>query len=365
MAAKGRRSAHNLIEALGKEPQRFEFFQAVRVLEQQGRRQGRDPRFETLRAVGEDSDPRREAVRFTATQSLAFPTSEVNAFRESRAEPEAKRPPGPPRMSVGFLGLTGPSGVLPQQFSELLIRSVRSKSLSLRDFLDLFNHRTISLFVRAWEKYRLPPSYERGGAGGRDAISGALYDLIGLGSGHLRERLEVNDEAFVHYSGYLSHGPKSAAGLESMLSDYFERRVEIEQFKGRWMNLAPDELTAMPGPHDAESCFCQLGVNAVVGDRVWDVQGSFRIRIGPLTYAQFARFMPSGEDLKKLAELTRLYVGPGLSVDVQLTLAKDEVPECQLLSEGDSAPRLGWNTWIKHRPYREDVDDAVYLLDRF
>ena len=365
MAAKGGRSPHNLIEALGKKPHRFGFFQAVRVLEQLGRRQGRDPRFETLRAVGEDADPKREAVRFTAVQSLAFPTSEIGAFRESKSDPDAKGPPGPPKLSVGFMGLTGPSGVLPQQFTETLIRSVRAKSVSLRDFLDLFNHRTISLFYRAWEKYRLPPSYERGGAGGKDPISATLYDLIGLGSGHLRERLTVNDEAFVHYSGHLSHGPKSAAGLESMLSDYFERPVEIEQFKGRWMNLAVDEQTSMPGLHDMESCFCQLGVNAVVGDRVWDVQGSFRIRLGPLSYPQFARFMPSGEDLKKLAELTRLYIGPGLSVDVQLTLAKDEVPECQLLSEGDGAPRLGWNTWIKQAPYRHDVDDAVYLLDRF
>ncbi len=365
MAAKGRRSPHNLIEALGKRPHRFEFFQAVRVLEMLGRRQGRDPRFEKLRAVGEDADPKREAVRFTAAQSLAFPTSEIATFRETKPEPEAKKPPGPPRMSVGFMGLTGPSGVLPQQFTEMLIRSVRSKSVSLRDFLDLFNHRTISLFYRAWEKYRLPPSYERGGAGGNDAISGALYDLVGLGSGHLRKRLKVNDEALIHYSGHLSHGPKSAAGLESMLSDYFERPVEIEQFKGRWMNLALDELSTLPGPHDLESSFCQLGVTAVIGDRVWDVQGSFRIKLGPLTYAQFVRFMPSGDELKKLAELTRLYIGPGLSVDVQLTLAKDDVPDCQLVADGDGAPRLGWNTWIKQAPYRHDVDDAVYLLDKF
>ena len=364
MAAKGRRSPHNLIEALGREPQRFEFFQAVRVLEQEGRRQARDPRFEARRAVGEDADPKREAVRFAATQSLAFPTSEISAFRPGESETEAKRPP-PPRMTVAFMGLTGPSGVLPQQFTEMLIRSIRAKSVSLRDFLDLFNHRTVSLFYRAWEKYRLPPSYERGGAGGKDAISSALYDLIGLGSRHLRERLTVNDEAFVHYSGYLSHGPKSAAGLEAMLSDYFERRVEIEQFKGRWMNLAADELTALPGRDDAEAAFCQLGVNAVVGDRVWDVQGSIRIKLGPLTYGQFVRFMPSGEDLKKLAELTRLYVGPGLSVDVELTLARDSVPECQLVADGEGAPRLGWNTWIGQAAVRHDVTDAVYLLDRF
>ncbi|NNG04038.1 MAG: type VI secretion system baseplate subunit TssG [Inquilinus sp.] len=363
MAAKGRRQAHSLIERLAREPHRFEFFQAVRLLEQAARREARDPRFEGRRAVGEDGDPRREAVRFAALQSLSFPTSQIAAFTTQKAADPAQPAP-PPRLTVSFMGLTGPSGVLPQQFTEQLIRSVRAKSFSLRDFLDLFNHRIVSLFHRAWEKYRLPVAYERGGAGAKDPISAALFALVGLGSGQMRGRLAVDDEAVVHFAGHLAHGPTSASGLEAMLSDYFERRVSVEQFRGRWMYLAVDERSRMPGTHDRETAFCELGVNAVVGDRVWDVQGAFRIRLGPLTYRQFLRFMPSGEDLRKLAQLTRLYVGPGLGFDVQVSLARDEVPACQLLGEGAEVPRLGWNTWVKSGDLDSDANDAVYRLDR-
>ena len=144
MAAKGRRHPDNLIETLHDQPYRFEFFQAVRILEQLARRQSRDPRFAAMSPVGEDSEPSREAVRFKAAQALSFPTSEISTVRQPQADTEAKGPAGPTEMTVNFMGLTGPTGVMPQYDTETLIRSMRAKSLSLRDFLDLFNHRTIS-----------------------------------------------------------------------------------------------------------------------------------------------------------------------------------------------------------------------------
>jgi type VI secretion system protein ImpH len=113
-----------------------------------------------------------------------------------------------------------------------------------------------------------------------------------------------------------------------------------------------------------EGSFAQLGANAVVGERVWDVQGSFRIRIGPVRYQQFISFMPGSKDLAQLVDLTRLFVGPTFSFDMQLTLAKEEVPYLALAGEGDYVPRLGWNTWLKHEEFRQDASDAVFLLDR-
>ena len=359
MATARRRPRTPLIDRLFEEPHAFEFFQAVQILERAAQRasdvagRGR---------VGEDESPRQEAVRFRAYQALLFPPAAVSGS-EPPTQSEAGRPARPPALSVAFMGLTGPSGVLPQHYTELLIRSLRDKSFSLRDFFDLFNHRLISLFHRAWEKYRLPATFERS-APKEDPVTSCLMAIVGLDTPHLRNRLAVDDDAIVHYAGHYAHWPRSAVALEALLSDFFGRTVRVEQFRGRWTWLAPDELTAMPSRRHPEGAFAQLGVTAVVGERVWDVQGSFRIRIGPLGYAQFVSFMPGSKDLEQLVDLTRLYVGPTLGFDVQLTLAKEEVPYLELASEGDYVPRLGWNTWAKHREYRHDVSDAVFNLDQ-
>ena len=360
MAAKSRGPGPTLIEALFAEPERFGFFQAVRILEWAGQQ-----------AVGENADPIEEAVRFRSLASLTFPPSEVTSLAASKTDASADQTKRPPEMTVGFMGLTGPMGVLPQHYTELLLRDLRNRSDALRDFLDLLDHRAISLFVRAQEKYRLSATYERHGVGGHDPISRALYSLVGFGTPHLGSRLAVDldgqprigDEVLLHYAGHLAHWPRSASALRALLSDYFGRPVAVEQFQGRWLNLAKNERTMMPAPDMPDGRFCALGVDAVCGDRVWDIQSSFRLRIGPLSYTQFVSFMPDGNELAQLAHLTRLYVGPAMSFDVQLTFRKEEVPSLSLASDSEAAPRLGWNTWIKHEAFRRDADDAIYLLD--
>jgi type VI secretion system protein ImpH len=251
---------------------------------------------------------------------------------------------------------------MPQHYTELLIKSLRDKSFALRDFFDLFNHRLISLFHRAWEKYRLPATFERQ-APGEDAVTASLMAIVGLATPNLRERMAVDDEAVAHYAGHYSHWPRSVSALEAILSDFFERPVRIEQFRGRWAWLSADEFTALPQGRASEGSFAQLGINAVVGERVWDVQGSFRVCIGPLTYRQFSDFMPGNRNLAQLVDLTRLFVGPTFSFDMQLTLARREVPFLALATAGDYVPRLGWNTWLKHAEFEEDATDAVFLLD--
>jgi type VI secretion system protein ImpH len=356
MAAASGRPRPPLIERLFKEPERFRFFQAVRLLERESARAAaNDSHLERRRPVGEDADPSAEVVRFRALPSLSFPPAEIASLKQSEDHG--------PEMTVTFMGLAGPSGVLPQHYTAAIIRTVREKSLSLRDFFDLFNHRLISLFWRAWAKYRLPIAYEHGARRGGDRITDALRALAGIGGEHLQGRARVGDETLLHYSGHLSHFPRSAAGLGAMLSDYFGRPVRVQQFFGRWLPLAPSERSRLASRERPSGTYCALGVDATLGARVWDVQGSFRLHIGPLSYAQFLGFMPEGDDLTRLGELTKLYVGPDLSFDVQLTLKKDEVPMLRL--SGDAAPRLGWNTWLRHEPEWRDRDDAVFLRNVF
>jgi type VI secretion system protein ImpH len=349
MASSGRRSRTPVIDRLIEEPHAFEFFQAVRSSNEARRVTGR-------LAADRRAGCHCEEPALCAYQALQF------RWRSIKPQiPAMSTSPASPELAVGFLGLTGPSGVLPQHYTELLIRNLRDKNLAVRDFFDLFNHRLISLFHRAWEKYRLPATYERQ-APDEDAVTACLMAIVGLDTPHLRNRLAVDDEAIVHFAGHYAHWPRSVAALEAILSDFFERRVRIQQFHGRWTWLSPDEFTALP----ARACGdrSRSSVRMPWWASASGTSGQLPHPHRSVRYQQFISFMPGSKDLAQLVDLTRLFVGPTFSFDMQLTLAKEEVPYLALAGEGDYVPRLGWNTWLKHEEFRQDASDAVFLLDR-
>lgn len=324
---------------LARDPQSVHFFQAVRLLE----------RLEPDRsAVGRFGDPRAEVVRFSVPPSISFPASEIQ-----RLDFDGD---GPPRMAVNFLGLTGPTGVLPHQYTLHVAERVRARDTAMRDFLDLFHHRLVSLFYRAWEKYRFGVVHERDRA---DSLTAHLADMVGIGTPGLRARLGLHDETLLFYAGLLLPQQRSAVALEQLLTDYFEVPVTVEQFVGGWLPLGRQDQCAVGLREDAST---QLGLGAVVGDEMWDPQGRVRLRIGPLSRARYDEFLPGGGALDRLRSLVRFYTDDQFDVDVQLVLARDEVPACVLGSQDDGALPLGWATWLRTRPFDHDADETVLTL---
>lgn len=353
---------------------RFDFFQAVRLLEQRQREREsrRAGELDELQAeghgVGRDLHPGSEAVRFRALPALSFPAGPISEVHDALITAASRGQAPPPVMVVSFLGLTGPSGALPRHYTELLLQRIREKDPSLRDFLDLFNHRLISFFYRAWEKYNWPVAYERAqldNPGGEpDPVTRSLYCLEGMGTSGLRGRLSVDDEVFLYYCGHYSHAPRSALALECLLSEYLDMNVAVLQCQGQWLSLEPDDQARMPSLTEPNGRNNQLGVSVVVGERIWDLQSKFRLRIGPLSWQQFRTLMPNGPALRPLCEMTRLYAGPTLDFDVQPILKPEEVPGCRLTPDSDQGPYLGWTTWmpVSAIPLSRPVDDAVFQI---
>jgi type VI secretion system protein ImpH len=404
--ARGPRGERSLEDWLFEEGYAFDFFQAVRLLE----------RLDATRApVGRAGAPDAEAVRFHARLSLDFPPSTI--YEIKRPTPEFPLP----ALTAAFMGMTGPSGVLPRHYTELLMRLEReakgAEKRALRAWLDLFNHRFISLFHRAWDKYRFFLAFERGEYNRRepDPFTLGLLSLIGLGTPALRDRLyifrrdagqafqpdavqldsvspagyrqagkpdipgllgRIDDLALLRYAGFFAHRPRNAVSLECLLSAFLKLPVQVIQFQGQWLKLDPANCTALGPPPaglgragmaGAGAANNALGRNVVVGDRVWDVQSKIRVRLGPLTYAQFQNFLPDfmphpeRKGLFLLSQLVRLYVGPEFDVEFQLVLQKEEVPSCTLGARGPGmGSRLGWNTWSKKKPKTHDAEEAVF-----
>ena len=323
-------------------------------------------------AIGHDARPQQEVVSFQASPTASFAAAEISGISRSASE----QGDGRAEMSVNFLGLTGPSGTLPRHYTALVIERghPRHKDHAMREFFDLFNHRIVSFFYRAWEKYRFPFGYERVHRASvpveptpdrDDLFTTCLYCLMGLGTKGLRDRFGFDDETVLYYGAYFSRRPRCAISLQEMLASWLGVPAEIRQFEGQWLYLGADDQSSFPSKASRDGRNLELGMTAIAGSKVWDVQGKLRVRIGPLNFQQFSQFLPEGSRFRPLCQLTRLYVGPEFDFDVQLVLQADEVPWCQFSSEPANAPRLGWNTWIRSKNFSHDVDDAVFVSSNF
>lgn len=329
----------SLEKRLENEPFAFRFFQAVRLLEHLWPE--REP-------VGRFARPEQEVARFSANPSLTFPPSEIHALEQREGKP--------PRVIVNFMGLTGPLGVLPIWYTNLIKERVRAGDTAPRDFLDIFNHRAISLFFHAWEKHRFAISYERGE---REGLTAYLLDFVGLGTEGLEDRQDIPDDALLFYAGLLSQRPRSAASMAQILSDYFDVPVEVEQFIGAWYRLDRRSICIMDERPDISQ---QVGFGAIVGDEVWDQHSRARIKIGPLSMERYLEFLPNGSAFRPLRALTRFFSNGEVDFEVQLILEQPQVPRCELGGEGDARPQLGWVTWMKSGPMDRNPGDTILEL---
>jgi len=341
MAAEGRGPGATLDEQLFEESYRFDFFQAVRLLE----------RLQPARVpVGRHgAAPGREIVRFRSYPTLNFPPSQIVSINGVENQDEAGSVPL--EMVVSFMGMVGPLGVLPSHVTELVAERVRYKDSSLWAFLDLFGHRMVSLFYRAWERYRFTVAYERGD---RDNFTEYVFGLIGMGTGGIREKLLFPDKGLLLYAGLIGQRPHSASAVEAVLSDYFNVKAKVTPFSGQWLNLDDESLCRL-GKANSE-----LGVGTIAGNRVWDVQSTFRLTFGPLKLCEFNSFLPTSPEHKTAVQLIKLLVGAELDFELRLILKAEDVPDCSFSADAPIKPVLGWTTWLKTKPFTEDASQVAF-----
>jgi type VI secretion system protein ImpH len=323
--------------SLADAPYRHDFYQTLRRLECL---HAPKPRWGLARR------PVDESVRFGQDPDLSFAPAPLASFDRATGG-------RPPRLQVRLFGLLGPNGPLPIHITEYARDRLRqSNDPTLSRFLDLFHHRFLALFYRAWAQAQPHVNHDRPAD---DRFAVYLGSFLGIAPAAFRARDTVPDLAKLFHVGALIRHTRNAEGLRAILRHFFRVQVEIEQFVGDWMPLAAEQRTYLG--RDA----AVLGVAAVVGSRVWDRQHKFRIWIGPLTFAEYQSFLPGGTQLRKLVDWVRLYANFELRWDVRLMLKKAEVPQTRL----GAGRRLGWTTWLGQRRTDADADDLCLDAEAF
>ena len=380
-----RRQPTAVIERLLQEPHRFEFFQAVRLLEQWF---AHDEQLDSTTVL-------TRRVQFRNSLSLAFPPSEIAEFTAvlaAEGQEGTRREPAdgtdamlervadstvaqveansdtratPARansrrvkhieMTPAFIGLLGAGGALPVFYTELFAqREFHHKDTAARAFMDIFLHRAVVLFYQAWRKHRLAIQFE---ADRRNRFLPLVLAVAGLGQKSLRDRLSaraggVSDDTLAYFAGALQQRPVSAVMIQRVLAQYFDVAVRLDQFIGRWFQLPPDNQTRL-GTANA-----LLGQGAVASERVWQRDLRVRLTLGPMPRVKFRRFLPGGPAALALRELLTLFTGVTLEYEVRLALQAADVRPAQLGS-GES-PLLGWDGFLVSEPSAVDRHDAGY-----
>jgi type VI secretion system protein ImpH len=315
--------------ALARDPDRHGFFEAVRRLQ---RATPDRPR------IGHSARPADDPVRFGQLPSLAFAPRTIAAY-------QVRADGGPPRMAVQAFGLFGPNGPLPTHLTEYAHeRQHNANDPAFARFADVFHHRMLSFFFRAWAESQPAVDGERGDG----AYAGRIGSLIGIGRPPLRDRDALPDAVRLHHAAHLAGQARHPEGLASMIRSVFGLPCAIEEFVGEWIELPPDaqcRLGTAPGS--------ALGVDAIAGRRAYGAQHRFRVRLGPMGLADYRGFLPGQPALARLRALVRSHAGDELAWELQLVLRPDEVPAAALGSEH----ALGWTCWLGVRTAPLPADD--------
>lgn len=344
MADQNRTPSHVLMQALEEAAYRFDFFEALRLIE------SLNPEKPKLGTSIKASD---DAVRFSQEPEMQFPASTLS-FYSSRGS-------GAPRLAVNFFGLFGPNGALPLHLTEYARERMRHHhDPTLSRFADIFHHRMISLFYRAWANARPAVAYDRPEA---DRFPFYVGSLLGVSGESFSNRDALSDRAKLFYSGLYAAQTKSPDGLQAIISDILAIEVRVEEFVGEWMEIQQNEHTRLGHTPQVAT----LGQSALLGAFVWGCQHKFRLVLGPLPLHQYLSLLPGAKALAQLTAIVRNYIGDELVWDANLILKKEQVPAELALGKpsqwhassmnGDA--QLGWSMWLGPRASPDDADDLM------
>jgi len=324
-----------VIDRLSREPYTFDFFQIMRRLESISRDRPERPRF------GAALRPVEEPIRLGQDPSLSFAPAALSVLRPGKNG-------APPLLAVHFLGMLGPNGPMPLHLTEYVRDRMRnSGDHTMSRFLDLFHHRMLMFFYRAWASARATVAADMPQTNRFLTYDGSL---IGRGTESFRNRDAFPDFAKLFFAGRLGAQTRNAEGLRAMIGEFFGMPADIQTFVGDWLELPIPYRWAL----GRDTGVGRLGVSTTLGAHVWSRQHKFRVVMGPLTRAQFQRLLPGGASLPKLRDLVRNYVGEELRWDLQLYL-QEQVEEPMHIGKS----RLGWTAWLGRATERGRREDLI------
>ncbi|MGI1678138.1 MAG: type VI secretion system baseplate subunit TssG [Cellvibrionaceae bacterium] len=339
MATENRQARADLISSSqsSKSGSLNDFFEIVRRIERQSAIEnkhldgfGKD----TESFLGTDNLPDKEVLRFKGNYSLAFAGSPVESLK-LLLEDENFNADKKNEVFVNFMGIAGPSGVLPQHYSRLILDRIKQKDHALIDFIDIFNHRLVSLFYRSWIKYRFALQREFFDLQQKkDPFTNVLESISGKNG-------STEHDAQLYYAGHFSRKSRSLTNLENMLADYLSVPVSISSFVGNWLTLEKRDRSCLRSRVTLNSQ--KLGEGIMLGSRSWDVASKIAIHIGSIDFKTYEKFLPGSDVYKSMKRLIESYVPVHIKIDLFFKVHDVRSNAAKL----GSGVKLKQNVWLQ------------------
>ncbi|MGK0309740.1 MAG: type VI secretion system protein ImpH [Lentimonas sp.] len=324
-------------EVICDHPVGFDFFRLMSLLEV---REGQP--------LGTTSSPKYERFRLAQEISLNFPPSSIASADYDEDHDRIN-------VIIRCLGMLGANGVLPTVLTEYIERRVRSKrDKTLYAFINLLQHRLFTLFYRAWALNQPCIDYAWGDASrqrNRIAALAGVHDL------HEEHACRIEPRAFMYYCGIFSAYTANRDDLIAFLEDYFKVPFKLIEFVGNWLVISKEDRAQLGRVSNTTT----LGVNLVLGERIWNAHLRYRLHIGPVDHDDFLRFLPNHPSFYKLRDSLLKYVGSQYDCTLSMTLRAESVPSISLGKKSF----LGWNTWLGKRQQTTDANNFAILINNY
>ncbi|PVZ67689.1 type VI secretion system baseplate subunit TssG [Pelagibaculum spongiae] len=337
MASESRqkRSPIDFFDEISQAPWEFGFYQTVRDIEAVS---ADKPRLGNAVMLSD------EPIRLGQTPSLSFAPAALSGFSK------ANQFRAVPRLDVNFQGLLGPNGPMPLHITEYVYQRERHHNDStLRNFLNIFNHRLLSLFYRAWANTEPVCNADRDD----DRFRKYIGAFLGISLDTMTHRDNLDDNVKLSNAANFSNPTKTTDGLSNICANFLQAPVNIVEYVGHWLELPEEGYTVL----SEVNIGCDLGKTAVLGANVWDRHSKFAIEIGPLDYSEYKDLLPTNPVFTALTDLIKNYIGFEFLWEARLIIKSSQIPELKL----SGRQGLGWNCWVGDPGDKDRMDLALQL----
>lgn len=320
-----RSTATSVVKRLFNQPYDFSFLQAVRLFQKL---------LPNGDLIGTTLSPSEDPISFSGRYTYSLPSSDI--YRIHVADNK-------PLMEVNFWNIAGPHGALPNPLSEKVVERIREGDFALKEFIDIFNHRLLSVYYCVAQKYSFVLSPKRS----IQTTVGHMLSAVGGVDPNQEKYLSLSTEDLIQYAGIIWQRPRSAAGLEQILSDYFQVPVHIEQFVGAWTDINRRQRSFIGTRRGRNH---KLGKTTFLGKRFWQAGHHFIVHLGPLTAEQFHQFIPTGLAYVEMCDLIKFYAPLELTFQLKMSLKESESLVGLGFDNLARENRLGWTAVLGPSP---------------